>query len=293
MNTSAEWVDRATGCREVAEFVTIGADQVYVVHHLPASGTVDGAMVICSPFFAEFGRNYRREVLLARDLARHGVAAARFHHRGIGNSTGDAALLTLERMLEDVRRVAEAIVHRSDARSLGFHGTRLAALTAAAAASGEKAPVTMWEPAISGSRYFNELFRTRMAQAVHDGETGLTAQRLRDELADGAGVDVLGHSLHPGFYASMAERTLSGELGPDGADALVVEFGRRQKALDEVLDGLQAAGVRTLRILASESESWWVANHRADYFVAEEQRTLTWEVLAAARDWVRGLGWAE
>ncbi len=291
-DSTAERTDRSTGAREIAEFVDVDGDRVYAVQHLPPENLSPNAgLVICSPFFAEFPRNYRREVLLARRLAGLGVAAARFHYRGVGNSTGDPALLRLERLVEDIHAVTERLVERSGAVSVGYHATRLAALAAGAAASGDKAPLSLWDPVVSGEKYFNEVLRTRMAQALHDQELGVSAGALRSQLAEGEAVDVLGHSLHSGFYDSMIGVELPEVIGAAPREVLIVEFGRGRKAVDRWIERLVEHGSHPVRVPTSEGESWWVANRRADYFVAEERRPLTHEVLEAAVAWIEQLGW--
>ena len=237
-DSTAERTDRSTGAREIAEFVDVDGDRVYAVQHLPPENLSPNAgLVICSPFFAEFPRNYRREVLLARRLAGLGVAAARFHYRGVGNSTGDPALLRLERLVEDIHAVTERLVERSGAVSVGYHATRLAALAAGAAASGDKAPLSLWDPVVSGEKYFPEV------------------------------------------------------IGAAPREVLIVEFGRGRKAVDRWIERLVEHGSHPVRVPTSEGESWWVANRRADYFVAEERRPLTHEVLEAAVAWIEQLGW--
>ncbi|MDH3499511.1 MAG: hypothetical protein OEM97_05275 [Acidimicrobiia bacterium] len=284
-------VDPSTGCVELAEFIDVGQDLVYTVHHLPPSSRAGHSLVMCSPFFAEFPRNYRREVLVARRLAERGVAVTRFHHRGVGNSTGDAALMGLDRLIEDARRVAAVAAETSGAHSLAFHGTRLAGFTAAAAAIGAQMPVSLWEPVVRGSKYFNEVLRTRMVQAVHDGETDVSAGSLRHELTSGAPVDVLGHSLHPELYTSLHDQTLDELLGPPAREILVVEFGRKRKDVGRMIERALEQGLTATLAVSTESESWWVANRRADYFVAEERRQLTGEVVRTMDAWFEKLGW--
>src|SRR5579864_3975497 len=80
-----EWTDESTGCRQRVGFVGAAGQRLFATLHLPA-GTPSSGVVICSPLFVEAERNYRREVLLGRCLAEHGVACVRFHYRGTGNS---------------------------------------------------------------------------------------------------------------------------------------------------------------------------------------------------------------
>jgi hypothetical protein len=171
-----------------------------------------------------------------------------------------------------------------------LHGTRLAAFTAAGAA--EDGAVSLWEPVTSGTRYFNEVFRTRMVQAVHDEEQ-LKASDLRAVLEAGASVDVLGHSVHPQLYLSLHDATLDEVMGSAIRDLLVVQFGRTgelRKEYRALMERAHHQEIHASSTTTSESESWWIANRRADYFVAEERRDLTTELIDAMADWIEQLG---
>ncbi|MDP8959415.1 MAG: alpha/beta hydrolase, partial [Actinomycetota bacterium] len=103
--------------------------------HLP-EGRPRAGIVVCSPLHAEFLRNYRREVLVARALAARGFAVQRFHYRGTGSSDGQASEATYETMRQDALLAAGHVLERSGATRLGFLGTRWGALVAAAGAAG-------------------------------------------------------------------------------------------------------------------------------------------------------------
>ncbi len=84
----AAWRAVATGITEAAEFFGPPGERMLGLAHLPTSAA--SGVLVCSSIQAEFAKNYRREVLLARALARQGRAVGRFHYRGTGNSDGDS-----------------------------------------------------------------------------------------------------------------------------------------------------------------------------------------------------------
>ena len=286
---AATRVDSDTGLIERAEFIEVGDDQLYTHVAIPKSGTAETAVVVCSPYFAEFPRNYRREVLLARRLADTGVAVARFHHRGLGNSSGDPAAVGLDHLIEDARAVAAHTAALTDARRVVYHGTRLASFVALGSAMGVDG-VSLWEPVVRTAKYFNEVFRTRMVQALHDEDEQPTAGQLRSTLLDGGQVDVLGHSLHHEMYRTLRDLELDAGV-EDLAAVSVVEFGRERKDVARLLKAFEKRDIPRRHAVCEEGESWWVANRRADYFVAEERRPLTELVLAEMVTWLGDRGW--
>jgi alpha/beta superfamily hydrolase len=288
--SAAVTVHPTTGVIERAEFVDVGDDRVYVHLTVPKTGHAGTAVVVCSPYFAEFPRNYRREVLLARHLARSGVAVARLHHRGFGNSTGDPASVNLDRLIEDARTVAAYAKTQTSADRLVYHGTRLASFVAVGSA-GHADAVSLWEPVVRSAKYFNEVFRTRMVQALHDDDAQTTVGELRAALVDGGQVDVLGHSLHHEMYRSLRDLDLDAGV-EDVAAVSITEFGRVRKDVVRLITAFEKRDVVVRHAVSEESESWWVANRRADYFVAEERRPLTRLVLAEMADWLAERGWS-
>ena len=119
----------AIGIVEEIGFVDSGGRQMFSALHRP-DGASNAAVVICSPIQAEQLRNYRREVLLARELARQGLTVQRFHYRGSGNSDGSPADVTFETMLEDARTALRLMQDRADG-AIALVGTRLGASVAA------------------------------------------------------------------------------------------------------------------------------------------------------------------
>ncbi|MGQ0669868.1 MAG: alpha/beta hydrolase, partial [Actinomycetota bacterium] len=143
----ASWVETSTGIRETASFFGSASERLFGVMHTPPAAP-SGGVVVCSPLYAEFARNYRREVLLGRALAERGIAVQRFHYRGSGHSDGQPGAMTFASMLGDAAVAAERLVGETGVRRVAFVATRWAALVAAAAAARYDSPLSLWQPSV-------------------------------------------------------------------------------------------------------------------------------------------------
>ncbi|HEX2030311.1 MAG TPA: alpha/beta hydrolase [Actinomycetota bacterium] len=249
-----------TGIVEEAGFLDVDGERVFAVRHLPPR-PADAGLVICCPVFAEFEKNYRREVPLARSLAAAGIAVQRFHYRGTGHS--DDADTTFDTMLEDARLAARALAERAEVDVLAFMGTRLGALPAAAAAAEfPGGPLALWEPVVTPEAYFREIVRYRRLLDVRKGQAADVIP-LVDELADNGAVEVVGYRLGRPLHDSMSGRALRRELGAASRPILLVQFGQPQRPLRAeyraLRDELAADGFDVETAVASLDEMWLFA----------------------------------
>jgi alpha-beta hydrolase superfamily lysophospholipase len=125
-------LDPASSTTEEAGFFGAAPERMFGGFVLPTRPA--GAVLISSSLYAEQARNYRREVILARALARRGIASFHYHYRGTGHSDGDAAALTFGSMVADAREAVGILRERVGDVSLGFIGTRLGGYVAASMA---------------------------------------------------------------------------------------------------------------------------------------------------------------
>ena len=95
------WTDAERGFREEVSFVN---DAMFTVTVTPLDEP-RGLTLICPPLADDLVRNYRREVVLARRLARQGVASQRFQYRSTGNSLGDAQEMGWAQLVDDAANV--------------------------------------------------------------------------------------------------------------------------------------------------------------------------------------------
>ena len=113
------------GSRAEACFVETERGALFMVTHLPA-GPAQGAVVVCSPIQSELLKNNRHEVMLARRLASQGVAVARFHYIGTGNSDGEVGDVTIDGMAADTARGRHRPCRRHRSNRVRRHQARLA-----------------------------------------------------------------------------------------------------------------------------------------------------------------------
>lgn len=278
-------LDRDSGGREDVAFLDSHGTKILTVTHLPA-GTPRGGVLICSPIKSELMKNYRREVLLSRALARCGIAVQRFQYRGTGNSHGDPDALSFETMVEDAQAALARLRECAGMQRTAFVGTRLGGLVAAAAAKGiGGAPLVLWEPVTETAPYFRELFRARMIGELRAGTSTdrPSAVSLADELTKTGYLDVLGYSIDRSLYESVKERSLLGELGNVARPILLVQMSRTTRLRGNyarLMAQLEPAGFTFETETVQEEEAWWFQETEAP------PEMLTRLLVTHTSDWI-------
>jgi pimeloyl-ACP methyl ester carboxylesterase len=244
---------------DVSLFGPAGA-KIFGCLHVPA-GDPAGGLVICPPLHSEFIRNYRREVLLGRALAARGIAVLRFHYRGSGHSDGDSRILTCEGMVEDALIAMDRLEQFVPAANISLLGTRVGGIVAAQVARTRPgSPLALWEPALDPSRYFAELFRSRLVGQVRVRSARQSGLSPKEELDERGFIDILGYPIHASLYQSLMRRTLEESLGAEPREILLIQIGGRTMrgpfvALVEKWRGL-GSNVTT-QLIGSSPEAWW------------------------------------
>ena len=260
-NHLARLEDPRTGIVEEAGFLGPDGERIFAVRHLPPEPARAG-IVMCTPIFAEFEKNYRREVPLARILARGGLAVQRFHYRGTGHS--DDGEMTFESMRRDAILAAHSLVERTGITRVALMGTRLGGMIAGSAASEfSGAPVALWDPVVLPADYFRDVMRHRRVLETKKGQRG--GPSLTEELAERGVVDAVGYQLRRALFDSLAGRSLAQELGPEPRPLLLVQFGQPQRPLRAeyraLRDDLAARSFPVDTAVASLDEMWLFATH--------------------------------
>jgi len=257
----AKRIDPATGVREIAEFFGPEEPRTFGFTHLPSSRPV-GGVVICSPLYAEFNRNYRREVLIARQLASLGVAVQRFHYRGHGNSQGGIHDATFDTMLDDALAAAQRLVDSAGVNNLAFFGTRFGGLVAASAATRfGKAPLVLWDPVLNHSQYLRDIYRAYRIQALKEGaRSSESAEGMEEHLRRDGELDILGYTITRSLYEGVQDRSLDKEVGLSPRPLLVIRFGRDprlERGISELVLRWQMAGFDVNHLSIGRQEAWW------------------------------------
>lgn len=275
---------RADGGRDELEHFA-GADGQLLFgcrHHPAPSGRARapiGGVVVCSPILTDFDANYRREVELARLLAARGVVVQRFHPRGVGQSDGDAADITLDSLISDVGAAAARLRLRCGIERPAILGTRFAALAAAAVSSSlGGAPLALWEPTVRPSTYVRAALRAR---AVH-GLDATNRASPEDELARRGFLDVLGFPVGRELLETDAHRSLAALAGGQPRPVLLVAMERRDGLRAEYGELAAEWGERGFDVTVRphpSGETWWFADDRLEPLD---------DLIGATADWVLG-----
>lgn len=280
-------IDAVTGTTERAELRGREGDRIYSFAYSPGSHP-RGVVLICPPLHAEFTRNYRREVLLARRLVVEGFSVERFHYRHTGNSDGDGGALTFDSMREDVLECAEHVLAQAPDAPFFLVGTRLGALIAASAGAGKPEwGLVAWEPVLDVSRFFKDAFRTRL---VHERKSGVeqpaTSAELNRRLHSGQSVDVVGHTIDRGLFESLGGRTMDGELGTSPRTLLVLQIGASAATRPDLAAGAdrwRAAGMHVDVQTVQGDEAWWLIDDR---WHDEGKRPMTNRLIELTTAWI-------
>jgi hypothetical protein len=255
-----------------------GRRRLFGALHLPR-GALIGAVLVCSPTFAEMTRNYRREVLLGRALADRGVATLRFHYWATGHSGGESVELGFDTMREDARLAVEVVRDLVGSSPLAFVGTRVGAVIAAAtAADVGGAPMALWDPVVEPDRYFREVFRARLMMELKQGiAKGSGTQELVTQLRREGTVEVAGYPITRALYEGVVALPLQSILPTNPNPTLIIEMNSRQRlsrGAEELVSVWTEFGIPVETELIAHSEAWWFgANARdgaADVGVAGE-----------------------
>jgi hypothetical protein len=244
------------GAREIAGFFDEQRG-LFGVTHLPV-GAPSLGVVVCPPLHAEMGKNYRREVLLARRLAAAGIAVQRFAYGGTGHSIGDEHDLVLEQLVDDTESARRHLVGSADLDHCAFVGTRLGALVAARFA-GPDAHLTLWDPVVDVRQHFRFVLRAAIIRGLKDGHTKEGASHFSLDKLDAVGtLDVLGYPITWRLYESMRGRTVQSELRRGPTRVHVVEFGTApQPGVARLLTALEGPGHEVEHDVLDVEPAWW------------------------------------
>lgn len=249
----------AAGITHHVEFIGSNGHRIFAARTSPRDSSA--AVLLCSPILAEFPKNYRREVLLARALAAAGVTAQRFHYRGAGHSDGDSSVLTLATMKEDALTAIEHLVGATRLTHLGFVGTRLGAVAAATvAASVDGAPLVLWDPVIEPVAYVAEVLEHRLVTASQEDAAPQRAQSGLSEPGVNQPIDVVGYSVEETLAESISAHRLEAELGDRTGPTLVVqldETGQLRDDCAQLVERWRAAGSEVDTAIVDPQQGWW------------------------------------
>ncbi|HEX2051079.1 MAG TPA: hypothetical protein VHJ34_10690 [Actinomycetota bacterium] len=262
--------------REVAGFVH---GDLFAVLHEPSRP--EGAVVICGPIGWELAKDYRREVLLGRELARRRVAVMRFHYRGLGESGGSFEDLTVASMLRDAREACDVLRTSTGCDAPAVVGVRLGAVVAARLSAGLGATsLALWDPVVDGREYVRALARVqRIWELAGSPERRRASTRHGDR-----SLTVLGYRFSERLVAEIESVRLVEELrerarGP----VLSLHVGALPEAIAQLADRHPARGGRIEVEAIPGVAEWWLKRRR---FEAEEESPLSRRLVDRTARWL-------
>jgi pimeloyl-ACP methyl ester carboxylesterase len=273
------------GVLEEAGFLARPGGALFVVLHRPVDRPPSGSLTVCSSLFAEQHNDYRREVRLARMLASAGLAVARFHYRGLGNSAPASA--SMDAFTQDALDVTLAVRRLTSASPVAFLGAGVGSLVASRACLDHPdAPLLLWKPVTDGAQYFRDLFRARLIAATRARapRPGTTAELLAT-MGNQGYVDVMGFTVAATLHDSLVAARLTETLPRQPRRILLQPFrGARAAGVEQLAADWRACGclvdVQPVKLV---EDPWFIpdgAAVRASVHDAEEQ------LMGNARDWL-------
>jgi alpha/beta superfamily hydrolase len=185
---------------------------LFGVLHTPAARP-RCVVVFCPPFAEEKKCSYRTFVEAARAFAGDAVAGFRFDYFGTGDSDGEFRAFTSDRAAADIAAAAEEARRRTDGVPVVLLGLRLGGTLALAAAHQTGADhVILWQPVVSGKRFFDLTMKRQMLrrQLIGGAEANQDAEDVID--LDGFPLSRAAAEELRGLDAAAAARALDGPV---------------------------------------------------------------------------------
>jgi uncharacterized protein len=191
--------------------------QRFCLYHPVQGASPRGLVLYIHPFAEEMNKARRMAALQSRALAQAGFAVLQIDLHGCGDSSGDFGDATWQSWVDDVLQGCHWLRarHGNDGNPgdlpLWLWGLRAGCLLAADAARqlGEPCNFLFWQPPAAGKPLLQQFLRLKAAGDLMGGQAKGVMQALRQQLADGAPVEIAGYLVAPGLAAELEQATLA------------------------------------------------------------------------------------
>jgi pimeloyl-ACP methyl ester carboxylesterase len=212
-----------------AFFLTQGGQRLFACLH-PARGesSSDVSVVICSALTDEHIGCYRVVYELAEYLAAAGLSVLRVDPPGHGDSEGELADATPQRLVAVAKSAADVLRERSESSRSAFLGIRLGSFGALEAAQTTPGSLCVtWAPILSAQKYFRDLLRRQVLSDVMYGGSRRSVDALLAELdhpeEEARGMDLGGYLLTGSLYRAFCATDLPAQLAQSEIPRLVIQ----------------------------------------------------------------------
>lgn len=187
-------------------------------------------MLYLHPFAEEMNKARRMAALQSRALAEAGYDVLQIDLLGCGDSSGDFVDATWQDWREDVLSGYRDLRARSLA-PLILWGLRAGCLLAAEVATDlpEAADFLFWQPVVSGKPHWQQFMRLKMAGELASGQAKAVGEQLRQQLAAGQPVEIVGYGVSPILVAGLEQAELQPPAGRSGR-VVWLEISLREEA---------------------------------------------------------------
>lgn len=195
------------------------------------------AIVVCQPIGHEYINSHRALRQLASRLCYAGFPVLRFDYYGCGDSSGSAEEGRIPQWLEDISTAISEVRRRTGAVQVCLVGLRVGGALAMIAAAERADPdsLVLWDPVVSGKRYFDGLLRLQKEMLRFRPKPSSTQEPLDY-------VDVLGFPLSRFLQAELKNIDLPAIAASSVKNVLVIQTDQTadEAGLQEQLSQMRA-----------------------------------------------------
>ena len=194
-----------------AFFLSAASGRLFCLLHKPDDeAAAKGAVIYVHPFAEEMNKSRRMAALQARAMASAGYFVLQVDLLGCGDSSGDFGEATWESWVENLVEAGAWLQARTGVE-LWWWGLRAGSLLAAAAAGriGQPCRMLLWQPVILGKQHLQQFMRLKIAGDLLGGGAKGAMDGLKQQLADGAPVEIAGYLLSPAMASGLEKAELA------------------------------------------------------------------------------------
>lgn len=186
---------------------TVNGRRFSIFHAVSEGMKCSGALLYAAPFGEEMNKSRRMLALLARNLARRGVAVMILDLYGCGDSDGELKDASWVQWKDDLGAALSWLQRHCDApiNLLGLRLGGLLALDFLRDNSHQVNQLILWQPVLNGQQFLTQFFRLKLAGDIlsdSNQQSGST-QSIRQQLNDGEIVEIAGYEISSKLSSSI------------------------------------------------------------------------------------------